>query len=82
LTPFRIRLTCYRVLAATGDDLAPGVLRHAHDLLQARAARITDPALRHSFLENVIAHRDLIAAFRQEPRCDDARIMADATRCD
>jgi hypothetical protein len=57
--PFRIYLTCYRVLQANTDPRAPGVLLSAHNALQERAAKISDEELRRSYLENVAAHREL-----------------------
>ncbi|HEX6383387.1 MAG TPA: tetratricopeptide repeat protein [Anaerolineae bacterium] len=61
--PFRVYLTCYRVLHTVQDSRAPDLLQTAHRLLQERAAKIKDEQLRHSFLENVSAHREIIAAF-------------------
>ena len=58
--PFRVYLTCYRVLRAAGDARAQAILETAHCLLQERAARISDEKLRHSFLENVAAHREIV----------------------
>jgi tetratricopeptide (TPR) repeat protein len=60
--PFRLYLTVYQVLLAAGDARAQGLLAEGHQRLLARAAMIPDPALRDSFLINVAAHRDLIAA--------------------
>ncbi|NJN66886.1 MAG: tetratricopeptide repeat protein [Chloroflexaceae bacterium] len=60
--PFRVYLTCSQVLLANQDARAPEVLRTAWALLQERAAQIEDDRLRHSFLENVAAHRELLAA--------------------
>ncbi|MFC2030087.1 tetratricopeptide repeat protein, partial [Chloroflexota bacterium] len=60
IAPFQVYLICYRVLEASGDSHAREILVTAHDQLQERAARITDPGLRRSFLENVAAHRDLV----------------------
>jgi tetratricopeptide (TPR) repeat protein len=57
-----IYLTCYRVLAANQDRRAMTVLRAGVQLLQNRAARISDAESRHSYLENVVAHRALLAA--------------------
>ena len=62
--PFRIYLTCYRVLQATGDQRATPLLVQAHQRLQQLAALITDEALRHSYLQTVPIHRELIAAFQ------------------
>jgi hypothetical protein len=62
--PFRIYLTCYRVLQANRDPRAEGVLATAHQLLQERAAKISDEELRRSFLERVPANREIVNEFR------------------
>jgi tetratricopeptide (TPR) repeat protein len=62
--PVLIRLSCYHVLARAGDPRAAEVLASAHAELQARAAAITDTALRHGFLNNVPEHREIVAAYR------------------
>jgi hypothetical protein len=67
--PFQVYLTCYRVLCAGRDPRAGGVLVAAHRLLQERAARIEDEELRQSFLENVVAHREIIAAYCETQVC-------------
>jgi predicted ATPase/class 3 adenylate cyclase len=59
--PLRVYLTCYRVLRANGDPRARSILDAAHSLLQEWVAKIEDQALRRSFLENVAAHREIIA---------------------
>ena len=61
--PFRVHLTCYRVLRANQDPRAQAVLNTAHRLLQERAAKIEDKELRRSFLENVPAHREIVREF-------------------
>lgn len=58
--PFDVYLTCYQVLVAQGDPRAEPLLREAYTQLQARAALISDEAMRHSFLTRVIAHRELM----------------------
>ena len=63
--PVRVYLTCYRVLQAQGDERASGILTTAHDLIQARVARIDDPVTRCCFLENVRAHRDTVAEWER-----------------
>ena len=63
--PFRIFLSCYHVLCANEDPRASALLRTAYDLLQEQAARIHDPELRRSFLENVVAHREIVALHAQ-----------------
>ncbi|MBN1660743.1 MAG: tetratricopeptide repeat protein [Anaerolineae bacterium] len=65
--PFRVYLTCYQILQAAQDPRAWDILNTAHALLQERAAKIKDEALRHSFLENVSAHRELVAAYQARP---------------
>jgi DNA-binding SARP family transcriptional activator/predicted ATPase/Tfp pilus assembly protein PilF len=57
--PFRVYLTCYRVLQAQHDPRGPGILQIAHQMLQARVAAISDERLRRSFLEQVPEHREL-----------------------
>ena len=59
--PLRIYLTCYRVLQANGDTRARKILETAHSLLQERESRIEDEDLRRSYLENIVAHQDIIA---------------------
>jgi DNA-binding SARP family transcriptional activator/Tfp pilus assembly protein PilF len=61
--PFYIYLTCYRVLGQ--DPRAEEVLYTAHRLLQERAAILGDEALRQAFLENVAAHREIVAAYHE-----------------
>lgn len=62
--PSRVYMTCYRVLQANGDPRAETILTTAYRLLQERAARIEEEALRRSFLENVAVHREIVAAYR------------------
>jgi predicted ATPase len=61
--PMRIHLTCYQALQVNGDSRAPDILRQAHTLLQEQAARIPDEATRHSFLDKVLVHREILQAF-------------------
>jgi len=65
--PRRIELTCYLVLAGAGDPGAAAMLQRTHDALEAAAASITDTALRHSFLDNIPEHREVIAAWAARP---------------
>ena len=62
-----VRLTCHHVLARAADARAAAVLATAHAELRARAATITDPALRHSFMNGVPVHRQIIAAWARVP---------------
>ena len=52
-----------RHLAATGDAQALPLLKKAHAQLQARAERIQDAQLRASFLNQVAAHRAIVADY-------------------
>ncbi|MGZ5276922.1 MAG: hypothetical protein ACXWCU_13500, partial [Caldimonas sp.] len=60
--PRLIELTCYRVLAQAGDLRAAEWLTRAHAALQVQAATIPDPALRQGFLQNILYHREIVAA--------------------
>jgi hypothetical protein len=48
--PFRIYLTCYRVLRASDDPRADKILATAHGLLQERAAKIENEDLSRSLV--------------------------------
>ncbi len=60
--PLRIYLACYRVLQASHDPRAAGILATAQRLLAERAGQIADPTLRQSYLEDVPAHGALASA--------------------
>ncbi len=59
--PFRVYLTCYRVLKANRDARAQAILATAYHLLNERATHINDEAARRSFLENLVAHREILS---------------------
>jgi tetratricopeptide (TPR) repeat protein len=59
--PLRLYWTCYRALKASNDPRASGILDAAHTMLQAQAALIEDAALRHTFLHQVAANREIVA---------------------
>jgi len=63
--PFRVYLTCYRILRANQDSRAGEVLDTAHRLLQEQADTIEGEQLRRSFLENVAAHREIVEAWEE-----------------
>jgi tetratricopeptide (TPR) repeat protein len=63
--PFRIYLTCYRVLQADQDPRAETILAISYQQLQERAAKITDDETRVSFLKNVAAHREIVTEFEK-----------------
>jgi predicted ATPase len=60
--PLRVYLTCCQVLGAQGSR-AQEILQTAYDMLQQRADKITDAEMRHSFLSEVVVHREIVAAF-------------------
>jgi len=59
MEPLRIYLTCYHVLNAIQDPRAPTILAEAYNLLQKRAANISDDEFRYCFLNNVAANREI-----------------------
>ena len=61
--PARIQLVCYQVLAAAADKRAHDLLHEACQAILRRAERISDPANRRTFLQDVPYHRDLLAAW-------------------
>jgi len=63
--PFAVYLTCYRILQASGDPRAGDILAEAHALLQERAAKISDEEERRVYLEDVVAHREIVTAYAQ-----------------
>ena len=65
LRPLRAHMTCYHVLLANGDERAGEVLQMAHELLQKRAASITDAERRRFFLEDVPLHREILSFWKE-----------------
>jgi hypothetical protein len=64
--PFRIYWTCYQVLSANKDPRAYEILQAAYQRLQTAASKMDEPALRHSFLENVVIHQLIVDAWAQQ----------------
>ena len=64
--PLRVYLTCYRVLRANQDPRARKVLETAHRLLQETAVKIGDAGMRRKFLNNVVIHREIAAAYNEQ----------------
>ena len=62
---FEVYLACWQVLGANHDPRAGVILEKAQELLKVRAARISDPPLRHAFLENNPVNRQLAQAVRE-----------------
>ncbi len=62
--PQRAYFICYQVLSAAGQiETARAVLESAYNLVLTRAEKITDPLLRHSFLERVAVNREIVAEY-------------------
>lgn len=67
--PGQVYLTCYQVLSAAHDPRAEAVLRQGYDLLQTRAALISDESMRRMYLENVLHNRELMALWKKQNPC-------------
>ncbi len=65
-----VHMTCVRVLGCLADPRAAAVLRDAYSEMQAQAARISDAALRGTFLANIPVNREIESAWRQLPQLD------------
>ena len=61
--PFNIYLTCYQVLKANNDSRANPILKDVYNLLQKRAANISDDELRDCFLNNVAVNREIVEKY-------------------
>jgi tetratricopeptide (TPR) repeat protein len=61
--PFRVLLTCYHALKANNDPRAEAFLMDAYNLLQTRAANISDEHLRDCFLNNVAVNREIVEEY-------------------
>ena len=66
--PFRVYLTCYRVLEANQDPRAESILSTAHQLLEEQSARISDEGTRQMYLGNILVHREIITEYDQTKR--------------
>jgi DNA-binding SARP family transcriptional activator/class 3 adenylate cyclase len=65
LEPFALYLTSYRVLVANRQETrAAQLLETAHRLLMERANKIDDQDLQRAYLENVRAHREIVALWQ------------------
>jgi class 3 adenylate cyclase len=60
-----VELSCYQVLAQTGDARAAHWLARVHDALQAEAAALPDARWRQSFLNNIPQHRAIVSAWAE-----------------
>lgn len=59
--PMRVYLTCIKVLKKAGDGRAEDLLDRASQVLQSQAERLPDDEIRGMFLNNVNAHREILA---------------------
>jgi adenylate cyclase len=64
--PLEIYLTCYHVLEAHDDPRARDILKTAYHTLQDRASKLNEDQMRHSFLNNVAVHREIVAIWERE----------------
>ena len=62
--PRLIELTCHQALARAGDARATGLLERITAVCRRGAATINDAALRHSFLNSIPHHREIVRAWR------------------
>ncbi len=59
--PLQDYLVCHQVFAAAGQEAqAAASLQTAYTMIMSRAEKITDPALRDSFLEQVAVNREIV----------------------
>ncbi len=66
--PMRVYLTCYRILKASEDSRAIGILEKGYQFLQTRAENIPDEPNRRIFLENVRSNRELLVDWNEYKR--------------
>jgi tetratricopeptide (TPR) repeat protein len=63
--PFHICLICYQVAVANGEEaMAESILRTAYEQLQEQANRLDSAQFRNSYLHQVAAHQEIIAAWQ------------------
>ena len=65
-----IHWACYRALQASQDPRAQGVLTKAYRMLLDWADKIDEEKWRRSFLENVPAHREILAEYERTRTSD------------
>lgn len=58
--PESVLLACYHILRRQNDPRALPILQRAYEALIVKAAKIQETALRHSFLQEVKTHRELL----------------------
>ena len=76
--PLQVYLTCVQVLQTRSDapaqKQAAEILQTAHTTLMEQAGGISDLALRHSFLQNVAANREIQRAWAALPKSESADV--------
>lgn len=70
LEPYRVYLSCYRGLAATGHPRALAVLERAYWNLQVQAAKIQDERTRAHFLSGGPARREIVRLWEERLASD------------
>lgn len=65
IEPNRIRWICYQILRAANDNRAHTLLRDAYEIILTQAAKISEPDLRTTFLENSPIRRTIIQEFEK-----------------
>ena len=65
--PVRIYLTCYQALRTSNKAAAQKHLASALQLLQEQVEQLDDPAFRQAVLQNIPAHKELLALAVQTP---------------
>ena len=63
LPPEGVLLACFHVLQQQKDRRALPILQRAYAALIAKAARIQEATLRHSFLQEIKTHRELLTLY-------------------
>jgi tetratricopeptide (TPR) repeat protein len=64
--PFQVYLICYQVLQAGGDERGVAILDFAANLLHEQAVLVNDANYKQSYLEDVPANRQILAARSKE----------------
>jgi predicted ATPase len=64
LEMFWVRWICYGVLTAVHAPQAASFLQESYEMLQERAIKIGDAVMRHSYLQNVAAHCQIVEAWQ------------------
>jgi hypothetical protein len=77
--PGMLWLNCYRVLCANQDARAGAVLDQAYKIVQERALRISDPAMRRTFLHIIAVNAQIVEEWQavEAVRTQASRLVAE-----